>query len=176
MFRRVSNISNILQEFPKNVQCFLRVSNISNILQAFPKNFQFFAGFPRFPIFQKNFQSVYSQPSPISQAASQPANQPSQPTQPSSQPALFCRLLESRTEHHQIEPLGIGLVDFCNQEQKVFKLSLLGLVLSTSGDTARKSRNRAPLGFVLPTSGAMARTSYISIMLTISIITLLAKL
>ena len=40
----------------------------------------------------------------------------------------FCRLLEPWPENHQIEPLGIGFVDFLSR--KVIKSSLLGFVLS----------------------------------------------
>ena len=42
----------------------------------------------------------------------------------------FCRLLEPWPESHQIEPLGIGFVDFLSQCWKVIKSSLLGFVLS----------------------------------------------
>ena len=43
----------------------------------------------------------------------------------------FCRLVESHPwpESHQIEPLGIGFVDFLSQCCKVIKSSLLGFVL-----------------------------------------------
>ena len=42
-------------------------------------------------------------------------------------------------ESRQIEPPGIGVVDFWSQGQKVIKSSLVGLVLSTPGAKARKS-------------------------------------
>ena len=61
----------------------------------------------------------------------------------------FYRLLEPRPESHQIEPPGTGFINFWNQDQKVSKSSLLGLVLSTSGAEARKPSNQASwTGFV----------------------------
>ena len=54
----------------------------------------------------------------------------------------FCRLLEPWLESHQIEPPGIGFVDFWSHGRKVIKSSLLKLVLSTSWANAEKSLNR----------------------------------
>ena len=52
------------------------------------------------------------------------------------------RRLEPMPKCNQIKLPGTGIVDFLNQDWKVTKSSLLGLVLSTSGAEARKSSNR----------------------------------
>ena len=50
--------------------------------------------------------------------------------------------LEPSSKSHQIVPPGTGFVNFWNQNLKVSKSSLLGLVLSTFGTNARKLSNR----------------------------------
>ena len=86
--------------------------------------------------------------------------------------------LEPSSKSHQIVPPGTGFVSFWNQNLKVSKSSLLGLVLSTFGTNARKLSNRTSwnwfcrirgqsqkiiksglLGLVLSTFGAMALNS-----------------
>ena len=52
----------------------------------------------------------------------------------------FCRLLEPWPESHQIEPLGIGFVDFLSQCWKVIKSSLLGFQHKEHETSTRGSR------------------------------------